>query len=207
MTPDEVRAYFTGDDGTYRFARWTVPVRATIFGAGPVTEALLAAALAEVGALSRHPAAVSGLAGMTWGLGIVREWRDLVDQPGLGQLLPGVARLAADAERCGWNQVRRFGHAAAGGIVRCTGLVRLGGPLGRQAPAALALRQAVLAHLAWSIPTLTRTGLMAPGPDGTERLRDDIRALLAAAYDPAVPAVSTDPGHARLIAERIAAAA
>lgn len=203
MTPQTLRAYFTGADGGYRFARWTGPIRAAVFGEGAVTPAVLAEALGRVGALTGHPGGLVTDGAMTWGLGLVRDWPDLLDLPGLGRLMPDVARFAAEAERRGWNQFRRFSHDGAGGITGCIGLVRLAGPLGALAPETLALRQAALVRLSWSVPHLLQVGLAEAAPGGGDRLRPEIETVLAAAYDAAVPPASTDPAHA----DRLAAVA
>jgi hypothetical protein len=196
MTPDEVRPFFTHEDGGYRFARWTGPIRPLVLGGDLSAEALLAGH-EEAAALSgqrveapAHPGA------MTYAILLVREWRELIEVPGLGAFLPDVAKLASGLAAGGFNQQRHFRFDHTGGIASCLALVRTGGRLGAYPRETLAFRQAVLAHLYWSIPKLAAHNLA--GPDGA--LLPAVAALLKAGYRASVPAASRDPAHAALIA-------
>ncbi|MCX7644165.1 MAG: hypothetical protein N2Z62_02570 [Rhodobacteraceae bacterium] len=204
MTPAEVAAFFTHGDGSYRFARWVRPIVPFVVGGGEGFAACIRHGLAEVAAISGHPAEPEGApVDLTWAVLGVERWRDLPALPGAEAAIPGLAALATRLEAQDATQFRSFRRAAAGGIAGVTTVLRLPRLLERFPAEVVGVRQAVLAHLTWSVPKLTSWNMM----DEAHRLRPEMVALLRAAYAPGLPAAADDAGHAACLAAAMSAAA
>lgn len=204
MTPAEVAAFFTHGDGGYRFARWVRPIVPFVAGGGDGFAACIRRGLAEVAAISGHPAEPEGAPlDLTWAVLCVERWRDLPALPGAEAVIPGLVSLAARLEARDATQFRSFRRDAAGGIAGVTTVLRLPRLLERFPAEVVGVRQAVLAHLTWSIPKLMSWNMM----DGADRLRPEMVALLRASYAPDLPASADDARHAASLAAAISASA
>lgn len=205
MTPDDIRTYFARAGGQYQFARWNRPIVPVVFGDHCLDPGLLREALVRLSGITGHPVDLEAPpSAMTYGTLVVREWRDLAATPGAGKAMPGLAKLGAEAERQGGNQFRTFQRDWRGGIKRCVAVIRTAaGRFDDLTPESMALRQAALSFLHWSIPGVVKLRLVMPGPDGVDDLKPEVVALLRAAYDPAMPVSSRDPRHADQLAERM----
>lgn len=190
MTPDQIAALFTRDDGAFLCARWGRPVAPVIFGLADESLDIFRTAIRAVLADARHPLAETDPeSGANLMLFFARDWDEVAAIPDLDRLtglddLP--ARLAANDA----DNFRLFRFDQAGAIRACLSFTRMGGALADAHPAALAEALAVRAML-----TFARE--VTPSRD--------IAALIRAAYDPVLPAVATDPSHTLRLAARMAA--
>lgn len=189
MTPEEIGALFTREDGSFLCARWGRPVAPVIFGLADETLGIFRAAIRAGFAHAGHPVAETDPEmGANLMLFFVRDWDELEAVPDLDQLTgqPGLpARLAA----AGADQYRIFRFDPAGGIRACLGFLRMSGALGDAHPGHLA--EAVVMRSALSFARD-----VAPGPE--------LAALIRAAYDPVLPVAARDPAHALRLAARMA---
>ena len=193
MTADEIAGLFT-TDGRYRFARWGRAVAPVVFGVEDDTLALIRGAIEQVLAVAGLPmAARDPELGANAMLFFFREWEELLAVPDLEAL---VARLGArEAAR-----YRLFRFDEAGAIRACFSFVRMGGALAEAPADVLAMQEALGLVLTWAPGALERApAAMAPlqrDEDGRLGLSAPAARLLAAAHDPALPAVADDPSHA-----------
>lgn len=188
MTPNEIAALFTREDGSYRFARWGRPVAPVVFGLADESLAVFREVIRAVFAHAGHPVAETDPEmGANLMLFAVRDWDELAGVPDLAALvglddLP--ARLAAEAaER---YQLLRFD--TDGGIRACFSFLRVGGRFAEAPVGVLAETVAVNAALAFARPVVPSGGLAA---------------VIRAAYAPAMPVAADDPSHALRLAARL----
>lgn len=188
MTPEEITALFTREDGSFLCARWGRPVAPVIFGLADETLNIFRAAIravtgdAAVPLLDTDPEMGSNLM-----MFFVRDWGELEGVPDLDRLTdqPGLpARLAEAAA----DQYRLFRFDPDGGIRACLTFVSMSGALADAHPAQLAEALAVRAMLTFS-RDVTPSVQMA--------------ALIRAAYSPVPPVAATDPSFALRLAARM----
>jgi hypothetical protein len=115
-------------------------------------------------------------------------------------LQPLVGRLnAADA-----NQYRVFRFDKTGAIKACFVFLRMDDNLAAVSADRLALSQVTQSIVLWSdMAFKTQSPLALVGK--TTVLRPEIGQLIAAAYDPVLPAATHDPTHALRLSARIGA--
>lgn len=200
MTPEQ---FFTRADGSYRFARWARPIVPIVFGVDDATLAVVKGAIEAVVALAGHTMAETDPEqGANLFMFFFRDWDEVLAVPDLdrlvGGLTPAIDRLKArDA-----NQYRAFRFDADGAIRAAFVFVRLDDAM-RALPAAdLALLQAVQVILLWG-DTAFRDAPPLARAHGVAVLRPDVAALIRAAYDPVMPAVTGDASHALRLAARL----
>jgi hypothetical protein len=203
LSPAGIEALFTRADGAFLFARWGRPWVPVVFGAAdaslpPIKGALSAvAALAGLGMAETDPELGANLM-----LFFVRDWDELAAVPDLDRLLPDLPSLLVRLEAAGANQYRIFRFDSDGAIRAAFVLVRLDAELAAVPAADLALMQAVQTVLLWSDrafrdrPPLVRIGRAAVP-------RADLAALIRAAYDPALPAMSREAALSYRLAARV----
>lgn len=184
MTPDAISALFTRD-GRFLFARWNRPIAPVVFGLDDASLAIFRPALAAVFAHAGHPLTdLDPETGANLMVFAVADWAELAGFPDLDRLtgLPDLHdRLTAQA---GDYQLFRFD--AHGAIRACFTFLRL---CGRDVhPAALGESVGVNAALTFARRVV---------PSG------DLAGLIRAAYDPRLPAASTDPATALRLAARL----
>lgn len=200
------RRQFTRSDGRYRFARWGRPVVPAVFGAGEAGAAALTEGLRAVAGLTGLGVAEEDPElGVNSLLFTVAEWRDLTGVPHLGRLVPDLDRLVSTLAAAAANQYRIFDVDAVGAIRLCITLIRLDAEMRATPVRALALGQAAMGLLLWSDHAFLDAGPVAVA-DGRAVLVPRVAALMRAAYDPDLPAATTDPAHAAHLAERMAGA-
>lgn len=190
MTPDQISALFTRDDGRFLCARWGRPVAPVIFGLADETldifRAVIRAGFADAG----HPVAETDPEmGSNFMLFFMRDWSELADIPDLDRLT-GQPDLPARLAGAKADHYRIFRFDADGGIRACLTLIRLDGTLAAAHPAQLA--EAMVMN-----STLTFAHDITPRPD--------LAAMIRAAYDPVLPVAATDPSHALRLAARMKA--
>jgi len=207
VTPEEVRDHFTRADGTYAFARWGRPVAPVVFGVQDTTLATLKGAIEAVMTLAGHKMAETDPElGANLMMFFCRDWAELAEVPNLDRLIPDLSELVTRLTAAQANQYRAFRFDDAGAIQACFILLRMDDALAAQPAETLALSQAVQAALLWSEAAFaTRSPLAVLPGGGATVLRPEIAALIRAGYDPAMPVVASDPGHALRLFARMEA--
>jgi hypothetical protein len=205
LSPAGLEALFTRADGSFLFARWGRPQVPVVFGAADESLPAIKGAFQAVARLAGvHMAETDPELGANLMLFFVRDWDELPAIPDLDRLIPGLAPLVARLAAAQANQYRIFRFDPAGAIRAAFVFVRMDAHMASVPAADLALLQAVQTVLLWSDtafadrPPLARAG-------GVVVLRPDLAALIRAAYDPVLPAMSRDPGLALRLMARIAA--
>jgi hypothetical protein len=205
MTPAEIEALFSDGAGSYRFARWRRPVAPVVFGVDDATLALIKAAFqTAVAAAGHRMAETDPEQGANLFVFFVRGWSELAELPDLEGLVPGIGAQAARLAATGAERYRLFRFEPDGAIRAGFAFLSMSGALGRQPADELALTLAVQSLLLWSDRALAGRLPFIRGHDGAV-LRPDVAALLRAAYDPVLPAVAADAGHALRLYARLPA--
>jgi hypothetical protein len=203
IAAQDIEAHFTRSDGAYVFARWQRPIAPVVFGVEDETLGVIKGALEAVMALCGHKMAETDPElGCNLMVFFLRDWRELLEVPGLDRLVPDLAPLVARLEEAEANQYRVFRFETSGAIRACFVFLRMDTELSAVPAETLALSQVVQSVLLWSDTAFrARSPLVVAG----ERtiLRPEIAGLMRAAYDPVLPAHTTDPSHALRLAARV----
>lgn len=194
-TPEAVAALFTRSNGDYAFARWGRPIAPVIFGVDDATLATFKGALQAMGTLARHSVAETDPElGANLMIFFARTWDELLDVPNLGQLVPDLAPLVARLNGAGANQYRFFRFDAQGAIKAAFVFLRMDDHLSQTPAQDLALAQAAHIMCLWSDIAFAARPVLADA-GGVAVLRDDIAAVIRAAYAPVLPHFSRDASH------------
>ena len=118
---------------------------------------------------------------------------------------PTASRMVDRLEAAEANQYRIFRFDEAGAIRAAFVFLRMDAELAAVPADVLALGQVVQTILLWSDRAFTDRSALGQLADGRVVLRPDIGALIRAAYDPVLPAMSRDPAHALRLAARLQA--
>ncbi|MBI6628618.1 hypothetical protein [Pontibaca salina] len=196
MGPDEIEALFTGDDGTFLFARWGRPIAPVVFGVEDATLQVVKGAFEAMAVLSGHKLAETDPElGSNCMVFFFRDWDELLGVPDLGRMIPDldalVTRLAAEDA----NQYRLFRFDSKGAIRAAFVFLRMDSALAGMSAQALALSQVAQVMLLWGQKAFRQRSLLALA-DQVPVLRPEIAALIRAAYDPVLPDTARDPAHA-----------
>jgi len=203
MTPDEVTKLFTRADESFAFARWGRPIAPIIFGVEKKSLPTIKGAIEAVATLADHEMAeVDTELGANLMFFFFRDWKELLEVPNLGKLVPDLGPLVERLINIDANQYRFFRFDDQGGIQAAFVFLRMDEHLAAVPAETLALSQAVQTIVLWSDTAFQdRSPLVTVS--GTTVLRPDIAALIRAAYDPVLPASSNDPSHALRVAARM----
>ena len=203
MTPDEVTKLFTRADDSFAFARWGRPIAPIIFGVEEKSLPTIKGAIEAVATLADHEMAeVDTELGANLMFFFFRDWKELLEVPILGKLVPDLGPLVERLINIDANQYRFFRFDDQGGIQAAFVFLRMDEHLAAVPAETLALSQAVQTIVLWSDTAFQdRSPLVTVS--GTTVLRPDIAALIRAAYDPVLPASSNDPSHALRVAARM----
>ncbi|ETX29846.1 hypothetical protein RISW2_19500 [Roseivivax isoporae LMG 25204] len=206
MPPEDIEALFTRSDGTFLCARWGRPIAPVVFGVDDATLATVKGALEAVCTLAGHEIAETDPElGANLMVFFFREWSELPEVPNLDRLIEGLPDLVARLEATGANQYRVFRFDAGGAIRACFVFLRMDADLSAVPADTLALVQVTQTMLLWSDTAFTDRSALGRTEGGHVLLRPEIAAVIRAAYDPVLPAVSDDPAHALRLSARIAA--
>jgi hypothetical protein len=206
LSPDEIAALFTRADGEFLFARWGRPIVPVVFGVEDSTLSTVKGALEAVVALAGHEMAETDPElGVNLMVFFCRDWRELTAVPDLDRLVPDLGPLVDRLEAAEANQYRIFRFDEAGAIRAAFVFLRMDAELAAVPADVLALGQVVQTILLWSDRAFTDRSALGQLADGRVVLRPDIGALIRAAYDPVLPAMSRDPAHALRLAARLQA--
>lgn len=208
MTAEEVAGLFTRSTGDYVFARWQRPIVPVVFGTDDATLATVKGAIEAVVALAGHRMAETDPEqGANLMVFFFRQWRELLDVPDLGLLVPGLGALVARLEAAGANQYRHFRFEEGGAIRACIAFVRMDAGLAELPAGTIALSLAAQVILCWSDTAFRSRSVLARagGPDeaGAVILSPGVAAVIRAAYDPVLPEATRDPSHALRLAARV----
>lgn len=199
--PDAVAALFTRPEG-YRFARWGRPLVPVVFGVEPETLAVLKGAIEAVVVLAGHRMAEHDPElGANLMIFFCRDWAELRAVRDLGRLVEGLEELVGRLEAAGASQYRMFRHDADGAIRAAFVFLRVDAALADLPAEVLALDQAVRVICLWAEGAFARGVLREQ--DGRLVLHPELAGVIAAAYDPLLPAASADPAHALRLFARL----
>jgi hypothetical protein len=204
MTGAEIEALFTRSDGSYLCARWGRPIVPVVFGVEEATLRIVKGAIEAVVVLAGHRMAETDPElGANFMMFFLRDWRELMEVPGLDRLIPELRDLVSRLEAAEANQYRVFRFDEAGGIKGCFAFVRMDAELEAVPAEVLALSQAVQAILLWSDRAFTDRSALARTDGGATILRPEVAGVIRAAYDPVMPVAARDPAHALRLAARL----
>ena len=203
MSPGEVEALFTREDGTYLFARWGRPIAPVVFGVDDASLAVIKGALEAVVVLAGHSMAETDPElGSNFMMFYFRDWSELPEVDGLDRLVPDLVPLVARLEQEQASQYRIFRFDESGAIKACFVFLRMDGEMGAVPVETLALGQVVQSALLWSERAFRDRSPLAMAGSRTI-LRPDIAAVIRAGYDPVLPDVSSDASHALRLSARV----
>lgn len=205
MTPEQIQSHFTRADSSFLCARWGRPIVPVIFGVDDATLAVFKGAIEATVAMAGHKMAETDPElGANLMVFFCRDWAELPEVPHLEKMIPDLAGLCARLTARGANQYRAFRFDQAGAIRAVFVFLRMDAHLSSMPAADLALAQAAEAMLSWGDKAFRETPPLAKA-GGTVVLRPEIGALIRAAYDPLLPAASTEASHALRLYARMAA--
>jgi len=208
LSADEIEALFTRADGEFLFARWGRPIVPVVFGVEDATLGTVKGAVEAVVALAGHTMAETDPElGANMMIFFFRDWQELLAVPDLDRLVPDLGPLVARLQAEGANQYRIFRFDEDGAIRAAFVFLCMDEELSAVPAETLALSQVVQTMLLWSDRAFTGRSALGQLADGRVVLRPEIGALIRAAYDPVLPAMSRDPAHALRLAARTGRAA
>ena len=203
MTPEEVEALFTREEGQFVFARWGRPIAPVIFGVDDKTLSVVKGAFEAVVALARHQMAETDMElGSNCMVFFFRNWDELTQVPKLDQLVPDLAALVARLQQQDANQYRGFRFDKNGAIRAAFVFLRMDDELSDMPVEVVALGQVVQSILLWSDVAFQVRSPLAMA-DKTTVLRPDIAGVIRAAYDPMLPVSGNDATLALRIFARL----
>ena len=204
LTPTEIEALFTREDGTFLFARWGRPIVPVVFGLSDTTLPVLKGAIEAIVTLAGHKMSDHDPElGANLMVFFVADWAELSGVPNLERLIPDFGPLLDRLTASEANQYRVFRFDSNGAIRAAFVLIRVDDDLSAVPAEALALSQAVQTILLWSDTAFRNVALLLGGPDGETLLRPEIGALIRAAYDPVLPPMAQNPALCYRIAARM----
>ena len=202
ITHETVQPLFTRATGDYLFARWGRPIVPVVFGVEAGTLATVKGAVEAVVALAGHKMAETDPElGANLMIFFFRDWQELLEVPNLDQLIDGLQDLVVRLDDQGASQYRVFRFDPDGAIRACFSFVRMDAGLDEVPAEVIALQQAVLMIVLWSDTAFNEHSPLAM-LRGVTVLRPEIAAVIAAGYDPVMPAVARDSSHALRLAAR-----
>ena len=206
LTPEDITALFTRSDGSYLFARWGRPIAPIVFGVEDATLQVVKGACEAVVALAGHKMAETDPElGANLMFFFFRDWAELLDVPDLGRMIEGLTPLVDRLQAADANQYRVFRFDADGAVKACFVFLRMDAAMSAIPAEELALGQVAQSVLLWSDTAFSsRSPLAVAG--GKVILRPEIAGVIAAGYDPVMPAVAQDPSHALRLFARMSAA-
>lgn len=202
---ERIAALFTGEDGVFRFARWERPIAPVIYGTNDEGIRIFEEAFRSVVALSgREVIELDPDMGANFLVFFVKDWAELGMVPHLEKLIPNIGDLAAALTEREANQYRAFAFDEAGAIRACITLLRYDQVLQQVSAQTLAVTQSFQGLLLWAMNAFdgeSPTALVAD--TGRCVVKPWHADLVRAAYDPAIPAASTDAALALRLAARL----
>ena len=198
MTPQDIQDLFTRADGTFICARWGRPIAPIVFGVDEATLQTVKGAIEAVTTLANHQMVETDPElGANLMVFFFRDWTELSELPDLDRMIPDLGPLVDKLKAGNANQYRIFRFDEAGAIKASFVFLRMDEDLGALPAETLALSQIVQTILLWSDTAFSDASPLAVVPEtGVVILRPDIAAVIRAAYDPVLPAMSQETSHA-----------
>lgn len=208
IAPEAIETLFTRANGEFAFARWGRPIAPVVFGVAEETLPVIKGAIEAVVTLADHKMAETDPElGANLMMFFFRNWEELPEVPNLSRLVPNLENLVTRLQSADANQYRIFRFDETGAIQACFVFLRMDEHLGAVPAETLALNQAVQSILLWSDTAFREASPLARVPEnGATVLRPEIGALIRAAYDPILPASTSDKSHALRLFARIGSA-
>ncbi len=204
LSPSEIEAFFTRNDGTFLFARWGRPIVPVVFGLSDETLPVLKGAIEAVVTLANHKMSDHDPElGANLMVFFVSDWAELAGVPNLERLIPDLGPLLDRLTAEDANQYRVFRFDPTGAIRAAFVLVRMDAHLSAVPADAIALSQAVQTILLWSDTAFQDLAPLISGPAGETLVRPEIGAMIRAAYDRILPPMSQDPALSYRIGARM----
>lgn len=203
MTPQEIEALFTRNDGSFVFARWGRPVVPIAFGVQDQTLPVIKGAFEAVCALAGlQMAQTDPELGSNCMVFFCRAWDELPEVPDLDRLVPGLVSIVERLKATDANQYRVFRFDEAGAIKAAFVFLRMDAELAEISAETLMLGQVVQTVLLWSDRAFADRSPLAIVQE-TVILRPDIAGVIRAAYDPVLPAATQEASHALRLFARL----
>ena len=205
MTPEQIEALFTRNDGSYTFARWGRPIVPVVFGVEDETVPVIKGAIEAIVTLAGHSMAETDPElGANLMVFFIREWSELLDVPKLDELVPNLGPLVGRLQQADATQYRAFRFDNDHAIQAAFVFVRMTDEMSDIPAESLALTQAVQVVLLWSESAFAEMSPLAVLPDSGETvLRPEIAAVIAASYDRMMPVAANDASHALRLFARL----
>ena len=195
---------FTQPDGSYQFARWGRPLAPVVFGVGDESLTYLKDGIAQTVAITGGVLAETDPElGSNFMWFFCRDWAELREVPNLDKLFPDFEGMLAALEAQGATRYRWFGFDDQGAISLCVVLIRVDA-----ATEALSIQTLATAETFQSLLTFSEAAFAQTSPLATIKsngiciVKPEYAAVVRAAYDPSMPAVSDDPAHALRLGAR-----
>lgn len=203
MDVDDVEQLFTRGDGQFAFARWGRAIAPVVFGVENETLGVIKGAIDAVCQLAGHEMSDGDAElGSNFMWFFFREWDELLEVPRLDDMVPDLVPLVERLKGVDANQYRVFRFDNVGAIKACFVFLRMDENLAAVSADTLALSQVTQSILLWSDTAFkTQSPLALAG--AVTVLRPEIGHLIAAAYDPVLPAATQDQTHALRLSARI----
>ena len=196
MTPDQIEALFTRENGDFLFARWGRPIVPIVFGVDDATLSTVKGAFEAVVTLAGHKMAETDPElGANCMVFFFRDWQELLEVPDLDRLIPDLAPLVDRLVAADANQYRVFRFEEDGAIRAAFVFLRMDNELSKVPAETLALSQVVQTILLWSDTAFRSQSPLAVAGQTTV-LRPEIAELIRAAYDPVLPGAARETSHA-----------
>ena len=204
LQANDIKEYFTRQDGQFAFARWGRPIAPIAFGIEDKNLTVLKSTIEAVIGLAGHEMSETDLElGSNMMFFFLQDWRELREVPNMDRLVPDLAPLTRKLQAKGANQYRLFRFDEAGGIKACFVFLRMDEHLSAVSAETLCLSQIVQSILLWSDQAFQSQSPLAVVEGGRIILRTEIAKLIRAAYSASLPAHSNDPSFALRLFARI----
>ncbi len=204
LQTDEIREYFTRQDGQFAFARWGRPIAPVAFGIEDSSLSILKNAIQVVTQLAGHEMSETDPElGSNLMFFFFQDWKELREVPNLDRLVPNLDALTRKLQAKEANQYRLFRFDAKGGIKACFVFLRMDEHLSAVSAETLCLSQIVQSILLWSDQVFLKQSPLALVEGGKTILRPEISELIRASYAPNLPDHSDDSSFALRLFARL----
>ena len=204
LQADDIKEYFTRQDGQFAFARWGRPIAPFAFGIEGQSLLVLKSAIAAVTRLAGHEMSEADPElGSNMMFFFFKDWKELLKVPNLDRLVQDLDPLTRKLIAKEANQYRLFRFDEAGGIKACFVFLRMDEHLSAVSAETLCLSQIVQSILLWSDQAFQSQSPLAVVGGGKTILRLEIAELIRASYAVTLPAHSDDPAFALRLFARL----
>ena len=204
LQADDIKEYFTRQDGQFAFARWGRPIAPVAFGIEDQSLSVLKSAIEAVARLAGHEMSETDPElGSNMMFFFFQDWKELRDIPNLERLVPDLDPLTRKLEAQKANQYRLFRFDEKGGIKACFVFLRMDEHLSAVSAKTLCLSQVLQSILLWSDQAFQSQSPLAVVEGGHTILRPEIAELIRASYTVTLPAHSDNPSFALRLFARI----